>query len=73
MTRKNYYELKASLVGKKHEIKRLKKALKQTKETQKEKLEDWNKLMDITIRELEITQKSLAKSRKKKWYQFEQI
>jgi len=73
MTRKNYYELKATLVGKKQEIKRLKKVLKQTKKEHTSVLEDQYDIELYLRKDLIATQEALEESRRKKWYQFEQI
>ena len=65
-----YYRLKAILKGKNQEIKRLKRVARETKEEHAEKIEDFNRLLNITINELEGTQEELKECKRKKWYQF---
>ena len=65
-----YYRLKAILKGKNQEIKRLRKVLRQTMEANAERIEDFNKLLNITVNELEETQAALTEFKRKKWYQF---
>ena len=73
MQKKNFYELKATLKGKKQEIKRLKKALETTKEVHNAILEDYRNVEIYIQNELTKTQEELAESRRKKWYQFEAV
>ena len=73
MKRLSMLELKAVVKNKKQEVKHLKKVLRQTTEKHKEKIEDFTKLLDITLHELEQTQNDLKESLRKKWYQFIEI
>ena len=73
MIRKNFKELKAILVRKKQEVKRLKKALRQTKEVHKSILIDYHTTVAALQKDLATTQRDLGESRRKKWYQFRQI
>jgi len=70
---KRIIELKAKLISRNQEIKRLKKLLRQTKETNQQILDDYHNVIDCIKQELNTTKKALAKSLERKWYQFQEI
>ena len=71
--KKGIRELKAKLITKGQEIKRLKKQLRQTKEVHKSILNDYHEVEDYLKKELDLTKAALAESQRKKWYQFKQV
>jgi len=70
MKRKNVKELKAALIGRGYEIKRLKKKVRLIEDSHKIVLGDYHTLVNELMDELNHTKEALMKSKKKKWYQF---
>ena len=73
MTRRGRKELKAALIGRGYEIKRLKKRIRLIGSSNQSVLGDYHTLVNDLMDELNHTKEALAKSKKKKWYQFQQI
>ena len=73
MTRRGRKELKALLIGRGYEIKRLKKKIRLIGSSNKSVLNDYHTLVNDLMDELNQTKDALAKSKKKKWYQFVEV
>ena len=65
--------LKATLICRNQEIKRLKKLLRQTKEIHKSVLSDYHKEIILLQKRVEELTIKLAKSQTRKWYEFKLI
>jgi hypothetical protein len=71
--RNKYKKLKANLIGKRQEVKRLHKHIVLLNETHKTTLADYHSLVRVYEKECDELRITLAESKRKKWYQFKVI